>query len=107
MLPLAGRCSPHRADVYTGSVMVKLFLVYCTFVPKRMFMRTTEIIKEIQNLPIRKRIYVLEKTSHSLGKQEDAIEMKKAAEALYVDYTSDKELTGFTALDFENFYETR
>jgi hypothetical protein len=70
-------------------------------------MRTTEIIKEIQNLPIRKRIYVLEKTIHSLGKQEDAIQMRKAADALYADYNSDKELTVFTTLDFESFYEAR
>lgn len=33
--------------------------------------------------------------------------MKKAADTLYTDYKSDKELTAFTNLDFEDFYETR
>ena len=34
-------------------------------------------------------------------------QMKKAADELYEDYLSDKELTAFTNLDFEDFYETR
>jgi len=70
-------------------------------------MRTTEIIKEIQRLPMQKRIYVIEKTIHSIRKEEDNIVLKKAASALYADYKSDKELTEFTNLDFEKFYETR
>ena len=70
-------------------------------------MRTNEIIKEIKRLPIQKRIYIIEKTIHSLRKQEDPNQMKKAADILYTDYKSDKELTAFTNLDFEDFYETR
>ena len=70
-------------------------------------MRTNEIIKEIQRLPIQKRIYIIEKTIHSLRKQEDTNQMKKAADTLYTNYKSDKELTVFTILDFEDFYETR
>lgn len=70
-------------------------------------MRTTELIKEIQKLPIQKRIFVIEKSIHSLRKNEDANQMKKAAELLYSDYKSNKELTDLTNLDFEEFYETR
>ena len=70
-------------------------------------MRTNEIIKEIQRLPFQKRIYVIEKTIHSLRKQEDINQMKKAANNLYLDYESNSELTAFTNLDFEDFYETR
>jgi hypothetical protein len=70
-------------------------------------MRTSEIIKEIQRLPIQKRIFVIEKTIHSLRKQEDTNQLKKAADSLYSDYKSDKELITFTNLDFEDFYETR
>ena len=70
-------------------------------------MRTNEIIKEIQRLPIQKRIYVIEKTIHSLRKHENTNQMKKAADTLYADYKSDKELTAFTNLDFEDFYEAR
>lgn len=70
-------------------------------------MRTNEIIKEIQRLPFQKRIYVIEKTIHLLRKQENINQMKKAADALYFDYKSNKELIVFTNLDFEDFYETR
>lgn len=70
-------------------------------------MRTSEIIKEIQRLPIQKRIIVIEKTIHSLRNHEDTNQLKKAAAILYSDYKTDKELVAFTNLDFEDFYETR
>lgn len=70
-------------------------------------MRTNEIIKEIERLPISKRIYVVEKTIHSIRKQEYKNSMKKAAETLFIDYKSDTELTAFTKLDYEDFYETK
>ena len=70
-------------------------------------MRTNELIKEIQRLPISKRIYVVEKTIHLIRKQEDKEHLMKAADALLDDYITDKDLTAFTNLDFENFYEAR
>ena len=70
-------------------------------------MRTNDLIKEIQRLPIQKRMFVIEKTIHLLRKREDTNAMKKAAGSLYADYISDKELTAFTNLDFEDFYEAR
>ncbi len=70
-------------------------------------MRTAEIIKEIQQLPMRKRIYVIEKTIHSIRTQTNENQMKKAADTLYADYKNDKELTAFSGLDFESFYEAR
>ena len=70
-------------------------------------MRTSEIIKEIQRLPVQKRIFVIEKTIHSLRKHEDTNQLKKAADNLYSDYKSDKKLVTFTNLDFEDFYEAR
>lgn len=70
-------------------------------------MRTSEIIREIQRLPVQKRIYVIEKTIHSIRKQEDANLLKKAADSLLVDYKSDTELTAFTNIDFEDFYEAK
>jgi len=70
-------------------------------------MKTKELIKEIQKLPVRKRIYVIERSMNLIRKQEDEDQMKKAADDLYEDYLTDKELTTFTNLDFENFYETR
>jgi hypothetical protein len=70
-------------------------------------MRTDEIIKEIQRLPIRKRIYVIEKAIRSIREQEDSNQIKEAANALYSDYKNDKELISFANLDFEDFYEAR
>lgn len=70
-------------------------------------MRTSEIIEEIQRLPIQKKIFVLEKTLHSMRQNESSNQMKKAAEILYSDYKLDKGLTVFTNLDFEDFYEAR
>lgn len=70
-------------------------------------MRTNDIIKEIQRLPVSKRIYVVEKTIHSIRTQGDKNIMKKAADVLYSDYKTDDELTAFTNLDFVDFYEAK
>ncbi|MEX2565842.1 MAG: hypothetical protein WD431_07870 [Cyclobacteriaceae bacterium] len=70
-------------------------------------MKTREIIMEIQKLPIRERFYVIERSMQLIRKQEDETQMKKAVDLLHEDYVTDKELTAFTDLDFENFYETR
>lgn len=70
-------------------------------------MNTAEIIKEIEQLPIRKRIYVIEKTLYSIRKQEDKYQLENAADALLSDYVSDSELTVFSNLDYEEFYETK
>lgn len=70
-------------------------------------MRTNEIIGEIQILPVSKRIFEIEKTIHSIRTQADKSTMKKAPESLYTDYKTDPELTSFTNLDFEDFYETK
>ncbi len=70
-------------------------------------MNTTEIIKEIEQLPIRKRFYIIEKTLHSIRKMEDKYQLEKAADTLLSDYVSDLELTVFSNLDYEDFYETK
>ena len=70
-------------------------------------MKSEEIIKEINRLPLRKRIYVIEKAIHSIREQEEKEQMSKAVDSLYSDYKNDKELTVFTNIDFEYFYETK
>lgn len=70
-------------------------------------MKTKELINEIQKLPVRKRIYVIERSIRLIRKQEEEDQMKKAADELYGDYLTENELTAFTNLDFESFYETR
>ena len=49
-------------------------------------------------------MYVIEKSISLIRKQELQNQMQLTAEALYEDYTSDKELTVFTQLDLEDFY---
>ena len=70
-------------------------------------MKTDELLKEIEGLPLTKRIYLIEKALQSIRKKEDFDEMQMAAEKLYSDYKSNKELTSFRDIDFDDFYETR
>ena len=70
-------------------------------------MHTTEIIKDIDQLPINKRFYIIENTLNSIRKMEYKYQLKKAADTLLSDYVSDLELTVFSNLDYEDFYETK
>jgi hypothetical protein len=70
-------------------------------------MKPEEILREIRRLPVKKRIYVIEKAIHSIREQEEKDQMSKAVDTLYSDYKNDKELTAFTNIDFEDFYETK
>jgi hypothetical protein len=67
-------------------------------------MTTNDIIKELERLPVQKRIYVIEKALHSIRRYKDSNQMKKAADVLYDDYKTDKELTAFTDIDFKHIY---
>jgi len=70
-------------------------------------METSAIIHEIDNLSADKRMFIVEQIIRSirLNNQDKALEM--AADRLYFDYKDDKELTIFTQLDCEDFYEPR
>ena len=70
-------------------------------------MGTMEIISEIQKLPIRERLRIIEKTAKNIHLEEVGNKMHLAAEELYAEYKTDKELTAFTNLDLEDFYEAR
>lgn len=70
-------------------------------------MQALEIIQEIQRLPINKRFYVVEETIKSIKKEELNHQMELAVNELYNDYATDKNLTVFTSLDLESFYETK
>jgi len=70
-------------------------------------MQTVDIMQEINRLPITKRFFVVEETIKSIKKEEMQHQMELAANTLLDDYTNDKNLTAFTALDFDNFYETK
>ena len=70
-------------------------------------MQTLEIIQEIQRLPLTKKFYVVEETIKSIKKEEISLQMELAAKELSDDYASGTELTAFTALDLEHFYEAK
>ena len=70
-------------------------------------MKTKELIKEIQRLPINERILIVERTLKSIRMNQSKKRMEKAANVLHADYRSDDELTAFTDIDFDDFYETR
>lgn len=70
-------------------------------------MQTEDIIQEIQCLPLSKRKYLLEEILKSIKSEEIKFQMEHAANKLYDEYASNKELTAFTSLDLETFYETK
>lgn len=69
-------------------------------------MTTASIIEEISKLPLPDKVLIVEKTLEAI-RQEKKLSLKDAANLLYDDYKSDKELTIFTQLDTEPFYEAR
>ena len=70
-------------------------------------METKEIIKQIEKLPVEKRMVIIEQTLKTIREKEIKKEMTKAIEELQEEYRSNKDLTAFTDIDFENFYESR
>ena len=70
-------------------------------------MKAKDIIKEIQRLPLSKQMLVAELILKSIRERELKEKMEKAVDDLMNDYLTDKELTIFTNIDFEDFYETR
>ncbi len=69
-------------------------------------MSALELISEIEKLPVPEQMLVVERAMHSIRVAEVQTRMRQAAELLYNDYANDAELTAFTALDAEDFYES-
>ncbi len=70
-------------------------------------MRTQELIREIQQLPVEKRMIIVERTLKSIRKSGLKKNIESAVNSLMDDYKTNKDLTFFTTLDFDNFYETK
>jgi TRAP-type C4-dicarboxylate transport system substrate-binding protein len=70
-------------------------------------METKEIISEIEKLTVKDRLQIIEKTARTIQMDDDKEHMKNAADQLYDDYKDDAELTAFTDLDLDDFYEAR
>ncbi|WP_149239780.1 hypothetical protein [Dyadobacter sp. 32] len=70
-------------------------------------MQVVDIVQEIQRLPLDTKIYVMEETLKSIRSEAAERQIKLAADMLYEHYANDQELTAFTSLDLERFYETK
>ena len=70
-------------------------------------MSTKEIISEIDKLPLQERLLLVELTLKKIRSAAIYDQITLAAEELADEYRTNKELTVFTQLDFENFYEAR
>lgn len=69
-------------------------------------MTTERIIRELDKLPLADKLLVIERTLKAI-RTEQQKGLKTAVDSLLDDYKNDKELTAFTELDNESFYETR
>lgn len=69
--------------------------------------KISDILREIEDLPLQDQILVIEKALKSLKKDENKRELRRAARELLEEYKADKDLTAFTDLDLEDFYEPR
>ncbi len=70
-------------------------------------MQTASIMHAINRLSIQERMFIAEQTIHSIRIEENKSALQKAAEFMFEEYQIDKNLTAFTQLDIENFYETK
>ena len=70
-------------------------------------METKVILDEINKLPVEDKMFVIERTIKSIRENEIKEKIAKAVSELMEEYRSNKELTVFTEIDFENFYEAR
>lgn len=71
-------------------------------------MSTSQIISEISRMSLTDRIQVIEFAIKSFRK--DTVKntsLKEAAKKLQNEYETNNELTAFTSLDYQNFYETK
>ena len=70
-------------------------------------MGTSEIISEINKLPVSQRLTLIELTIKNIREEERKQRLSIAAEKLHDDYVNDPELIAFSNLDFEDFYEAK
>jgi len=71
-------------------------------------MQKQVLINEILNLPLDDRILIIKQTIDSIkiDVSMNKINTREAAELLLDEYHNNKELTAFTAIDSEDFYDT-
>jgi hypothetical protein len=69
-------------------------------------MTIANIIRELDRLPLTDKLLVIERALKSIRIEKEK-SLKTAVDNLYDDYATNRELTIFTKLDKEPFYETR
>ena len=74
-------------------------------------MEALQIVDVIRQLPLTQKLFILELVfkdirTETLKKEIEEQQRKEAAKLLLADYQNDEELTAFTVLDKDNFYET-
>ncbi len=70
-------------------------------------MSTKDILKEINKLPVSEKLLLVEKTLRKIRSEAVYDQMIVAAEDMDSEYRSNKELTAFSNLDLDDFYEAR
>jgi hypothetical protein len=70
-------------------------------------MSTSEILDKISQLSPAEKLFIIEKTFKDLLHTNATQQMNIAAEALGNEYRSNQELTAFTSIDLDDFYETK
>ena len=70
-------------------------------------MSTMELLKEIDRLPLNDKLSLLEKAIKDIIKHNDMQQMTIASESLENEYKTNKDLTAFSNLDIEDFYEAK
>ncbi len=72
-------------------------------------MSSVQILNEIAKLSLVERLRVVEVVLHNIREQEEksSLQLSEAAHVLLNDYLKDEELTEFTAIDHEDFYEAK
>jgi len=68
-------------------------------------METVEIMRHVNRMPVSQQMLIVERIIHSIRQREQP-SMEMAVERLYADYMTDENLTVFTQLDCEDFYES-
>ncbi|WP_056928550.1 hypothetical protein [Candidatus Symbiothrix dinenymphae] len=74
---------------------------------KRKASPTMDVLHEIYRLPISERMYIVERTIHSVRAEDSVHSLEKAVNLMADEYRTNKELTAFTHLDNADFHETR
>lgn len=75
-------------------------------------MQTSQIVHEISHLSTVDKLFVAEQIFKQLreensAKSNEAENRRKAAVSLLDDYKNDSELTAFSAIDHDDYYETK